>query len=57
MSEVSFIGHKCIDIGIFSDDSRYEAVKKYPVPTDVDSARRFVAFCNYYIRFIKYFAT
>ncbi|WP_369123418.1 RNase H-like domain-containing protein, partial [Salmonella enterica] len=31
-------------------------MKNYPVPYDADSATRFVAFCNFYRRFIKNFA-
>jgi len=56
MSEVTFLGHKCTDKGILPDDTKYDAIQRYPVPTDADSARRFVAFCNYYRRFIQNFA-
>lgn len=31
-------------------------VKNYPIPTNADEVRRFVAFCNYYRRFIPKFA-
>lgn len=54
--EVIFLGHKCTDEGILPDDGKYEVIKKYPVPTDANSARRFIAFCNYYRRFIKNFS-
>ena len=53
MNEVTYLGHKCTDKGILPDDSKYSAIKNYPTPTDADSAKRFVAFCNYYRRFIK----
>jgi len=56
MHEVTFLGHKCTDRGILPDDKKYEVIDKYPVPTDADSARRFIAFCNYYRRFIKNFS-
>ncbi|KAH8394117.1 hypothetical protein KR215_009763, partial [Drosophila sulfurigaster] len=36
--------------------TKYEVIDKYPIPTDADSARRFVVFCNYYKRFIKKFS-
>jgi len=42
--EVTFIGHKCTDKGILPDCKKYDVIEKYPVPTDADSARRFVAF-------------
>jgi len=53
MHEVTFLGHKCTDKGILPDDKKYN---NYPVPHNADSARRFIAFCNYYRRFIKNFA-
>ena len=56
MNEVTYLGHKCTDKGILPDDSKYSAIKNYPTPTDADSAKRFVAFCNYYRRFIKNFS-
>jgi len=37
------------------DSKKYDVIEKYTVPTDADSARRFVAFCNYYRRFITKF--
>jgi len=51
--EVTFLGHKCTDKGILPDNKKYDVLEKYTVPTDADSAKRFVAFCNYYRRFIK----
>jgi len=56
MHEVTFLGHRCTDKGILPDDKKFDVINNYPVPTDADSARRFVAFCNYYRRFIKNFA-
>lgn len=56
MHEVTFLGHKCTNKGVLPDDKKYEVIKNYPVPKDADSARRFIAFCNYYRRFIKNFA-
>ena len=56
MNEVTYLGHKCTDKGILPDDSKYSAIKNYPTPTDADSAKRFVAFCNYYRRLIKIFS-
>lgn len=55
-SEVTYLGHKCTDQGIFPDDSKIEAVKNYPVPTNKDQVKRFVAFMNYYRRFVSNFA-
>lgn len=54
--EVTFLGHKCSESGISPDNSKLEAIAKYPEPTDKDSVKRFVAFANYYRKFIKNFA-
>lgn len=54
--EVHFLGHKCTDKGLMPDPTKILAVKKYPRPTDKNAIRRFVAFANYYRRFIKNFA-
>ena len=56
MHEVTFLGHKCTDKGILPDDKKFDVILNYPVPHDSDSARRFIAFCYYYRRFIKNFA-
>lgn len=36
--------------------SPYYAILNYPKPQNADDVRRFVAFCNYYRRFIPYFS-
>lgn len=56
MREVTYLGHKCTDKGILPDDSKYSVIENYPTPDDADSAKRFIAFCNYYRRFIKNFS-
>lgn len=55
-NEVTFLGHKITDKGILPDDSKFEVINKYPTPTNADEVKRFVAFCNYYRRFIPRFA-
>lgn len=54
--EVNFLGHRCTSKGLLPDEGKMEAVKKYPTPHDKDATRRFVAFANYYRRFIRDFA-
>lgn len=56
-SEVTYLGHKVTDKGILPDDSKYESLVKYPVPQNADEVRRFVAFCNYYRKFVENFST
>lgn len=55
-TEVSFLGHICTDQGLKPDPKKLAAVEKYPVPSDKDAVRRFVAFMNYYRRFVENFA-
>lgn len=54
--EVTYLGHKITDKGILPDDAKYDVILKYPVPRSADEVKRFVAFCNYYRRFIPNFA-
>lgn len=55
-SEVTFLGHLCTSEGIRPDPEKSKSVKLYPIPTDKDGTRRFVAFANYYRRFIENFS-
>lgn len=55
-AQVTFLGHKCTSEGILPDENKLKAVHKYPVPHDKDSVKRFVAFANYYRKFIPNFA-
>lgn len=55
--EVVFLGHKCTSKGLLPDDSKIRTIKDYPIPKDKDAVKRFVAFANYYRRFIRNFAS
>lgn len=55
--EVTYLGHKCTDRGILPDSTKYEIIENYPRPKTADDIKRFVAFCNYYRRFIANFAS
>lgn len=54
--EVTFLGHKCTADGILPDDTKIKSMNNYPQPHDKDSVKRFVAFANYYRKFIYNFA-
>lgn len=54
---MTYLGHKITSNGILPDDSKFKAVKNNPTPTNPDEVRRFVAFCNYYRKFIPNFAS
>lgn len=55
-TEVTYLGHKITNTGILPDDSKFQTIRDYPEPTNVDEVRRFVAFCNYYRKFVPNFA-
>lgn len=55
--EVTYLGHKCTKDGVRPDESKLKSIHQYPTPTDKDSVKRFVAFANYYRKFIQHFAS
>ena len=55
--EVKFLVHKCTENELLPDDTKINVVKNFPLPTDKDAVRRFVAFAHYYRRFMENFAT
>lgn len=54
--EVTYLGHLITANGIPPDSAKYDKIRDYPVPGKANEVRRFVALCNYYRRFIPYFA-
>lgn len=55
-TEVAFLGHICTDKGLKADPKKIAVMQRYPRPNDKESVRRFVAFANYYRRFVDNFA-
>lgn len=56
-TEVTYLGHLCSEKGILPDSAKLRAMELYPVPSDKDAVKRFVAFANYYRKFIRNFAS
>lgn len=56
-TEVTFLGHRCSERGILPDSFKLKAIHEYPEPTDKEAVKRFVAFANYYRKFINNFAS
>lgn len=54
--EVVFLGHKCSENGISPGNDKLKSIHEYPRPNDKESTKRFVAFANFYRKFIKNFA-
>lgn len=54
--EILYLGHVISAEGVSPDPSKTKAISQYPCPTSSDEAKRFVAFANYYRKFIDNFA-
>lgn len=54
--EIVYLGHKITSEGIVPDPSKVQSLRSYPAPQNADEVKRFVAFANYYRRFIPQFA-
>jgi hypothetical protein len=52
----SVLGHQISENGILPDPSKIETVKNYPIPKNSDETKRFVAFANYYRKFVQNFS-
>ena len=55
--EVLYLGHIISDKGIRPDPEKSKVMENFPVPKNADEVRRFVAFANYYRKFIPDFAS
>lgn len=51
-----FLGCKISANGIETDPEKIEAVRTYPIPTNLRSSRAFIGFVGYYRRFIPNFS-
>lgn len=54
--EMLYLGHVVTGNGILPDPDKIKIIKEYPVPKSTDEVKRFVAFANYYRKFIDHFA-
>lgn len=54
--EILYLGHLISSEGISPDPSKLKIMQEYPTPKDAKETKRFVAFANYYRKFIKNFA-
>lgn len=53
---MTYLYHKITDKGILPDNIKYDVIRNYLVPENTDAIKRFLAFCNYYRRFVPNFA-
>lgn len=54
--EILYLGHLISNEGILPDPDKVVTIKNYPCPQNVDEVKRFVAFANYYRKFIPNFS-
>lgn len=54
--QLLYLGHVISADGISPDPEKTKVISEYPVPKNADEAKRFVAFANYYRKFIPDFA-
>ena len=56
-TEVDYLGHTITGAGVAMENSKIEAVKKWPTPTNLKQVRGFLGLTGYYRRFIKNYAS
>lgn len=54
--DLLYLGHIVTPEGIRPDPEKIKVRQNYPTPKNVDAVKRFVAFANYYRKFIPNFA-
>lgn len=55
-SKVTYLGHELSGDGIYPNEIKFEAIKRYPKPMNKDEVKRFVSFASYYRKFVPNFA-
>lgn len=54
--ELLYLGHIISAEGVLPDPEKIKIIQNYPKPKNTDEVHRFVAFCNYYRKFVPSFA-
>ena len=53
--QIAYLGHIVSTQGIATDEGKIEAIKKWPVPTNIMEVQSFLGFMGYYHLFIPKF--
>jgi hypothetical protein len=54
---ISFLGHVVGEHGISMEEDKVEAIKKWPIPSNITAVRAFLGLAGYYRRFVKDFSS
>ena len=54
--QLAYLGHAISVKGVATDESKIEAIKNWPTPTNITEVRSFLGFMGYYCRFIPKYA-
>lgn len=55
-TKVVYLGHELNENGIYPDVEKFQVIEKYPIPSCKDEVKTFVAFANFYRKFVPNFA-
>ena len=55
--QVAFLGHIVSAEGVSCDPGKIEAVREWPVPTNITEVRSFLGLANYYRKYVESFAS
>ncbi len=56
LQEIAFLGHVVTTQGIKADPNKIEAIRSYPVPTNLKEVQRFLGLAGWYHRFVPNFS-
>ena len=50
--QIAYLGHVISTQGVATDEGKIEAIKKWPIPTNITEVQSFLGFMGYYYQFI-----
>ena len=56
-TKVSYLGHEVLNEGVSTQEDKIEAIRSWPIPTNVTEVRSLLGVASYYRRFVEGFAS